>query len=118
MAGDAYETLSRFWEIQDARDYAKLPDLFADDAVLEDEIWGRYEGIEAIRGFMAKMVEEMPKAETHFELEELSAEETTAWARWVAVGPTGRAHGVGVYKVRDGKLIYYRDYYNPASLRG
>jgi len=30
----------------------------------------------------------------------------------VAVTPRGEIEGCGLYKVRDGKLTYYRDYMN------
>lgn len=56
MACDAYETIKRFWEIEDAGDYE------------------------------------------------------TAWAQWEATTDRGTRTGVGVYRVRNGRLTYYRDY--------
>ena len=61
-ADDAHETIRRFWEIQDGGDYSLLAELFADDAVLVDPIYGTFTGGEAIAGFMAKM--ESAKAHT------------------------------------------------------
>ena len=49
--GDAAETLRRFWEIQDGGDYSRLSELFSDDAVLVDPIFGTFHGAEAIAGF-------------------------------------------------------------------
>jgi ketosteroid isomerase-like protein len=44
--GDAAETLRRFWEIQDGGDYSRLSELFSDDAVLVDPIFGTFHGAE------------------------------------------------------------------------
>ena len=115
MAGDAQDTVARFWEIQNGRDYSKLSSLFAADAVLEDPIYGTFEGREAIAAFMQKMNEEMGGQNIHFTLEQLSGDNETAWAQWIAHTPRGDIEGVGVYRVRDGLLTYYRDYMNTAS---
>ena len=111
--GDAQQTIERFWKVQDSGDYTQLPALFAEDALIEDPVYGRFEGREAIVGFMTKMVEEMGKLDMRFEVDEISGDEHTAWARWTAISPKGRRGGVGIYKVRDGKLTYYRDYMDP-----
>jgi limonene-1,2-epoxide hydrolase len=112
VAGDAYDTIRRFWEIQDGGDYTRLVELFADDAVLEDPVYGTYRGGEAIAAFMAKMNVEMAKAGASFRLVELAGDEHTAWAQWEATTARGPRQGVGVYRVADGKLTYYRDYMN------
>ncbi len=112
MVGNAKETIERFWKVQDSRDYTQLVDLFADDAVLEDPIYGRFEGKKSISEFMTLMVEEMSKVETHFEVEEIAGDDHVAWARWVAVSPEGQRKGCGIYKTNDGKLTYYRDYFD------
>lgn len=109
---DAYETIRRFWEIQDGGDYSKLVDLFTDDAVLVDPIFGTFVGGPAIAGFMEKMNIEMKKAGASFSLVELSGSGDTAWAQWRATTKKGERNGVGVYRTRDGKLTYYRDYMN------
>ena len=112
MAGSAYETIKKFWEIQDGGDYSLLGALFTDDAVLVDPVFGTFTGGEAISGFMAKMNIEMKKAGASFRLVELAGDETTAWAQWEATTSKGPRTGVGVYRVRDNKLTYYRDYMN------
>ena len=115
MAGDAFETIRKFWEIQDEGDYSALSDLFADDAVLVDPVFGRFEGREAITGFMTKMNTEMKKAGASFRLVELAGDGETAWAQWRAETNAGPREGVGVYRVRNGQLTYYRDYMNEPS---
>jgi limonene-1,2-epoxide hydrolase len=106
--------MQAFWRIQDARDYGALVDLFAEDAVLEDPIFGVYRGKEAIRGFMETMNKEMGPNGISFDLVELAGGEDSAWAKWVAHTPAGDRHGVGIYKVAGGKVVYYRDYMDPA----
>ena len=114
MPGDAYDTITRFWTTQDAGDYSALTELFADDAVLDDPIYGRFEGRDAIGGFFSKMNEEMAKIDVRFEVIEIQGGDDAAWARWVAKYGNGKEReGVGIYKVASGELTYYRDYMEP-----
>lgn len=113
MAGQAFDVLSAFWRAQDRREYPALTEFFADDAVVSDPMWGTYKGKEAIAGFMAKMAAEMGPNGIHFELLELSGDQETVWARWMARTPRGDREGVGIYKVKNGKIVYYRDYIDP-----
>jgi steroid Delta-isomerase len=112
MAGQAYDVLRQFWEVQDAGDYGALAPLFADDAELVDPVYGTFVGGEAIAAFMAKMNVEMAKIGASFRLTELSGDDETVWAQWEAVTNRGARQGVGIYKVRNGKITYYRDYMN------
>ena len=112
MAGDAYDTIERFWKVQDDGDYSKLSELFADDAVLVDPVFGTFECAAAIAAFMEKMNVEMRARGASFRLVELAGDDETAWAQWEATTSSGPRTGVGVYRVRDGKLTYYRDYMN------
>ena len=59
MPGQAQDVIEQFWKIQDEGDYTKLAPLFAEDALLEDPIWGTHKGRDAILGFMTTMVSEM-----------------------------------------------------------
>jgi len=116
MAGQAQRVIEDFWRIQDSGDYTKLFDLFAEDAFLEDPIWGQYRGREAIMGFMTTMVAEMGERKVHFTVDEICGDDHAVWARWTmhmeGHAPRG---GVGIYKVEGGKLTYYRDYMDPAA---
>jgi steroid delta-isomerase len=119
MIGDALAVVREFWRIQDADDYTKLVPLFAEDAVLEDPVYGTFRGRAAIGAFMTKMVSEMRARKTRFRAVEIAGAGEVAWAQWVAETPVGEIHGVGVYKARDGKMTYYRDYMNaPAPKPG
>ena len=114
MAGDAFDTIRRFWEIQDDGDYSALVSLFADDAQLVDPVYGTFDGREAIAAFMSKMNVEISEMGGSFRLVDMEGDDRTAWAQWefVTDGKPPR-QGVGVYRVADGHLTYYRDYMNP-----
>ncbi len=115
MMGRAQTTVERFWQVQDSGDYTQLVDLFAEDALLEDPIWGKYQGRDAILQFMTTMVKEMGERKIHFTVDEICGDDHAAWARWTMHSPAGSRSGVGIYKVVDGKLAYYRDYMDPAA---
>lgn len=116
MSRTAKQTIETFWRVQDEGDYTKLVDLFADDAVVVDPFFGTFEGKEAIMGFMRKMNEEMRARSTSFEVRELEGDGEVAWAQWVAHTAAGDIEGCGLYRVREGKMTYYKDYMNaPAA---
>ena len=115
MTRSATETIEKFWELQDSGDYNKVVPLFAANAVLEDPFFGRFEGRDAIAGFMAKMVKEMGDRKTHFTVKEIAGGGDVAWARWIAHTPNGDVEGCGLYRVVDGMMTYYCDYMNSAE---
>lgn len=117
MAGDAYDTLQTFWRTQDAGDYAALAELFSDEAELVDPIFGTFRGGAAIAGFFERMNTEMAKVGASFRLVELAGDDHTAWAQWEATTNAGPRTGVGVYRVRDGRITYYRDYMEPRATK-
>lgn len=115
MPGEAQRVIEQFWAIQDEGDYTKLAPLFAEDALLEDPIWGRYEGREAILGFLTTMVKEMGERKIHFTVDEICGDDHAVWARWTMHSAEGSRGGVGIYKVANGQLTYYRDYMDPPA---
>jgi ketosteroid isomerase-like protein len=117
MGGNALAVVREFWRIQDEGDYTKLVPLFAEDALLEDPVYGTMRGREAIATFMARMVEEMRARKTRFRAIEVAGAGDVAWAQWVAETPAGPIHGVGVYRTREGEMTYYRDYMNAPPKR-
>lgn len=114
MARSARETIEEFWRVQDAGDYTALVALFAEDALLVDPVYGTFKGREAIAGFMAKMNAVMQERDIDFVAEEIDGGGEVAWAQWVARTPDGNIDGCGLYRVRDGQLVYYKDYMNAA----
>lgn len=109
---NAQETIQLFWTTQDAGDYTALVELFAEDATLVDPFYGTFQGRDAIGGFMALMNKEMAGRQTSFTLVQCAGDGGLAWAQWTAHTPAGDIDGVGVYRVRNGQLTYYRDYMN------
>ena len=115
MPGQAQQAIEQFWRIQDSGDYTKLVDLFAEDALLEDPVYGTYRGRGEIRTFMTKMVEEMGERKIHFIIDEICGDDHAVWSRWTMHSPAGTRGGCGVYKVAGGQLTYYRDYMDPVE---
>lgn len=110
MAGDAYDTLRRFWDLQEGGDYTRVSHLFAEDAVLVDPMFGTFTGGPAITEFMERMNTEMAALGVSFRLIDLAGDDEVAWAEWEAVTAGRPRRGVGIYRVRDGRITYYRDY--------
>ncbi len=107
----AKDVIEKFWSVQDGHDYTKLIPLFADDATFDDPAIGRIEGKESIAALFAELTKELADKKMHFEVLEIAGDESVAWARWLWKRPDGDIEGVGLYKVNDGKLISYRDFY-------
>ncbi len=107
----AKQVIEKFWEIQNDHDYTKLSPLFADEAVFEDPAIGRVEGKPAIEKLLAGLTKELADKKMHFEVLEIAGDEHVAWSRWLWKRPEGDIEGVGLYKVADGQLISYRDFY-------
>lgn len=118
MPGEAQQVIEQFWRIQDEGDYTRLAPLFAEDALVEDPIWGRFEGRDAILGFMTTMVKEMGERQVHFTVDEICGDDHACWARWTMHSPEGSRGGCGIYKVASGQLTYYRDYMDPPAEAG
>ncbi|MEQ8772041.1 MAG: nuclear transport factor 2 family protein [Erythrobacter sp.] len=115
MPGQAQDVIEQFWRIQDEGDYTKLAPLFAEDAVVEDPVWGTYHGREAILDFMPKMVAEMGTRKIRFTVDENCGEDHAVRARWTKHSPERSRGGCGIYQVSGGQLTYYRDYMDPPA---
>lgn len=115
MAGDAYATIESFWKAQDDGDYTATVNLFADDAEFVDPVYGTFSGRQAIGEFMAKMNQVVGAINGSFRLVDLAGDDTAAWAQWVFNSDKGERFGVGIYRVANGKITYYRDYMDPAE---
>lgn len=108
---NARQVIETFWKIQNDHDYSKLIPLFADDAIFEDPAIGRIEGKDNIAALFAQLTKELADKKMHFEVQEIAGDETVAWARWLWKRPDADLEGVGLYRVHDGKLTHYRDFY-------
>ncbi|MEM1228955.1 MAG: nuclear transport factor 2 family protein [Pseudomonadota bacterium] len=108
------QLVEKFWSIQNDRDYTKLTELFAEDAVFEDCVTGRFEGKAAIATMMAEVTKKLSNSEQYFEVVEMAATDEVGWARWVWKGPGKELAGHSLYKFRGGKLTYNYDFYCPS----
>ena len=115
MAGDAYQVIEKFWKNQDSGDYTTTEHLFAKDALFVDPIYGTFQGRREIGAFLLKMNQAVKSINGIFRLEQLSGNETTAWAQWSFNSDHGYREGVGVYEVKNSLITYYRDYMNESS---
>lgn len=111
----AADVITNFWTTQDKGDYTATVQLFAEDALFEDPVYGTFEGRDAIAGFMQKMNRVMAEQKTHFEVTHIAGDDAVAWAQWIAKTPNGDIHGCGLYKVANGKITYYKDYMDRAG---
>ena len=107
---NANDVIEEFWRIQDDGDYTALVPLFAEDALLEDPVYGNFQGRDAIQGFMEKMNVEMQGRNIDFVANQIAGDGEVALCQWTARTPDGDIEGCGLYRTRDGKLVYYKDY--------
>ena len=115
MGGEAYDVIKQFWSTQDSGDYTRTAHMFSEDAVFDDPIFGTFNGRSEISHFLEKMNTVVGSINGKFRLEELAGDDHTAWAQWSFISDDGPREGVGVYRVKDGYITYYRDYMNEAE---
>jgi len=111
----AVEVIKKFWEIQDEGDYTKVIDLFSEDALFEDPVYGNFNGKAEILEFMKKMNKEMSSRNITFRAIKIDGGGDIAWTQWIADTPEGEIEGCGLYKVENGLMTYYKDYMNAPS---
>ena len=111
----AKEIIEKFWKIQDEGDYTKVIDLFSEDALFEDPVYGTFNGKDEILEFMKKMNKEMRSRGIVFRAIKIDGSGEVAWAQWVANSPEGEIEGCGLYRVENELMTYYKDYMNAPS---
>lgn len=107
----AKQVIETFWKIQNDHDYTRLSPLFADDAIFEDPSIGKVEGKPAIDKLLAELTKQLADKKMHFEVLEIAGDEHVAWSRWLWKRPDGDVEGVGLYKIANGQITSYRDFY-------
>lgn len=111
VLNSAQMVIEEFWSIQDSGAYTKLGPLFSEDALFVDPLYGEFRGREAISKFMVKMEDVMGGRNIYFKVNEIQGENSVAWARWTMyLDDQPSRSGVGIYKVENGLISYYRDY--------
>ncbi len=116
-AGSADELVCTFWDMQTNARYADLASLFADDSVFTDQVFGRFEGIEAVRQYLTRMETEMPESGARFTLDDHAGDETVAWSQWTCHMANGSFPGWTLHTVRDGKFTLDADYFDVVAAR-
>tara|TARA_B100000678_G_C18026075_1_gene428667 strand:+ start:118 stop:477 length:360 start_codon:yes stop_codon:yes gene_type:complete len=111
----AKEIIEKFWKIQDEGDYTKVIDLFSEDALFEDPVYGTFNGKAEILEFMKKMNKEMRSRGMVFRAIKIDGGGEVAWAQWIADSPEGEIEGCGLYRVENELMTYYKDYMNAPS---
>jgi uncharacterized protein len=122
------QVLERRRELLLNRDYDGFADLFAPEAVIETPFAGqgmpsRQEGQQAIRDF-ARRVADSPlhisDLETvalhHTRDPEVVIEEHVATGTLGTTGHTFTATAIGVFRIRDGKILLFRNYADPRGV--
>jgi uncharacterized protein len=122
------QVLERRREVLLNQDYDGFADLFAPDAVIETPFAGpgmpsRQEGQQAIRDFSRRVaasplrISELETVALHqTDDPEVVIEEHVATG---TIGTTGRAFSaaaIGVFRIRDGKILLFRNYADPCGV--
>lgn len=116
-AGVGASLVSTFWKMQTDARYAELASLFADDAVFTDQVFGRFEGIAAVRDYLKRMEIEMPESGARFTLDDHAGDDTVAWSQWTCHVPGGSFPGWTLHTVRDGRFTLDADYFDVVAAR-
>ncbi len=116
-SGSALDVVRRFWAIQDEGRYSELGELFTDDAVFTDVIYGRMEGHAAVVGYLQRMQAEMPSRGIRFELVDAAGDETVAWSQWWCHFPTGTVPGWTLHTLRGDKFTLDADFFDAVASR-
>ena len=117
VSGPAHDLVSSFWEMQTNARYAELANLFAHDAVFQDQVYGRFEGIEAVTEYLRRMETEMPESGVTFTLDDHAGDDTVAWSQWTCHMPGGSLPGWTLHTVRDGAFTLDADYFDVVAAR-
>jgi limonene-1,2-epoxide hydrolase len=116
-SGPALDVVRRFWEIQDEGRYAELGELFTEDSVFTDVLYGRMEGHANVVGYLQRMQAEMPALGVRFELVDAAGDETVAWSQWWCHFPTGRLPGWTLHTLRGNRFTLDADYFDTVASR-
>ena len=116
-AGPAADLVARFWELQTTARYGELAALFADDATFTDQVYGVFEGREAVGAYLARMETEMPASGARFTLDDFAGDRNVAWSQWTCHVPNGSFPGWTLHTVRDGLFTLDSDYFDVARAR-
>jgi uncharacterized protein len=125
---DPLAVLERRRRVLLARDMEAFADLFAPDGLIEIPSGGgpvpaRLEGREAIRAFSVRQrdspyeITDLRTRQIHRTADpEVVIIEITTVGRVAATGETFEVPCIQVFRIRDGRILLFRDYFNAAAL--
>jgi ketosteroid isomerase-like protein len=115
----ARELVERYFEYVNAGRWDDYLGLFADDVVMDEQLSGHIEGIEAL----AKGIEGL-RTSTFFKNHPLKivAEQNLAMATWriETVGPNGErieAKGANYFEIENGKIKYFANFHDTVPFK-
>ena len=118
MKKDTKAIIDEYWAaLAREQNYSAALDYYLPHSVLIDPIYGRFDGFEAIKGFLEQVTAEMAGLNVTFEVQETAGTGDVGWSQWIINLPNGETKdGVSVYRFEDGRIAYQRDYIGGDSL--
>lgn len=112
---DTREIVTKYFEYVNAGKWDDYLTLFDDNIVMDEQLGGHIEGIEAVRQEIEGL-RNSPKFQNH--PQEMVIEGDRAMVIWhiETLGPKGEpieADGVNYYRIKDGKIVYFANYHAP-----
>jgi len=113
------EIVTKYFEYVNAGRWDDYLSLFDDNVVMDEQLMGHLEGIEAVRQGI-EALRQSPKFQNH--PLEIVVEGDRAMAIWhiEAVGPGGApidAKGANYYKIANGKIAVFQNYHDTAPFQ-
>ena len=118
MTREPKAIIDEYWAaLAREQNYSASLGYYLPHSVLVDPIYGKFDGFEAIKGFLEQVTAEMAKLNVTFEVRETAGAGNVGWSQWIVNLPNGETKdGVSVYRFEDDKIVYQRDYVGATSL--
>ena len=112
MTRDPKHIIDEYWAaLAREQNYSAALDYYLPHSVLIDPIYGRFDGFDAIKGFLEMVTAEMANLNVTFEVRETAGAGNVGWSQWIINLPDGETKdGVSVYRFEDDRIAYQRDY--------
>ena len=122
-AKEDVKTVKLFMKLCDDHKVAedKTLEMFTDDASFQDPRFPAFEGREAVAGFFKRLAQENQMIDALWKPVNTVAGDGQVCVQWEVTNrrPMGAMEifieGCSVFRLRDGKICYYRGYWNPAA---